>query len=568
MSVIPSPAISAWLADFHKRNGRAPAVLHIGNIANAAYLNASMMNALGLDCDLLCYDYYHIMGCPEWESAAFDSTQIADQARPKWSEIDLNGFERPRWFAQGSIGSCLDYLIVRRTPGADANTLWERLAFEREGAQLDGDSDGEIVSQVDLRARRSALAVAFAADFPLRRDQLHEDELIGHFALVDRYFARLQHLLSLYDVVVGYATDGILPLAVGKRPYISYEHGTIRALPFEDSTAGRLCALTYSRADITIITNCDAVTAAEKLNILDYRFVPHPINENVPTQARSAGLRQELRERLGTDFIIFHPSRQHWGPERHPSWEKGNDIFLKGFARFVKEDSPAAAAVLVDWGITADASKSLIADLGIADRVIWVSPQNASGMASYIQATEVLADQFFLGAWGSTMPRALYFGTPAMLYVNEKVHEWCFSEMPPIVNVRTSEEVHKGLRSLLDVEYRHEVVRRARRWYDKYHSNQIVADGLVEAVKDALKRDQPSQTAALARDVRDIRQAQITELALLKEHRSVEESLAAQMLLRIRPMVPHIERVRHLIRAGFGPPFRAARRLRRRVSAG
>lgn len=111
------------------------------------------------------------------------------------------------------------------------------------------------------------------------------------------------------------------------------------------------------------------------------------------------------------------------------------------------------------------------------------------------------------------------------------------------------------------------MVRRARRWYDKYHSNQIVADGLVEAVKDALKRDQPSQTAALARDVRDIRQAQITELALLKEHRSVEESLAAQMILRIRPIVPHIERVRHLIRAGFGPPFRAARRLRRRVSA-
>ena len=29
-----------WLDRFRERNGRAPTVLHIGNIANAAYLNA------------------------------------------------------------------------------------------------------------------------------------------------------------------------------------------------------------------------------------------------------------------------------------------------------------------------------------------------------------------------------------------------------------------------------------------------------------------------------------------------------------------------------------------------
>ena len=425
---------------------------------------------------------------------------------------------------------------------------------------------------VNLRTRRSALVVAFAADFPVRRDQLQDEELIGHFALVDAYFARLQYLLSLYDVVIGYATDGILPLAVGKRPYIAYEHGTIRALPFEDNTAGRLCALTYSRADITIITNCDAIVAAEKLKVTDYRFVPHPINEDVPTEARSAGLARELRERLGADFIAFHPSRQHWGPERSPSWEKGNDIFLRGFARFVKDDQPAAAAVLVDWGATADASRALIAELGIADRVLWIAPQNASGMASYIRATDILADQFFLGAWGSTMPRALYFGTVAMLYVNEKIHEWCLSEMPPIVNARTSEEVHAGLRSLLDIEYRQKLVRRARRWYDEYHSNQVVASRLADAVKDALKRDERRQTVDLARDLRDIRQAQIAELALLKEHRVIGErydlndvELALQTLMRIRPILPDFERAHRLVHRVLGPPFRVARWLRRRA---
>ena len=102
-----------WLDRFRERNGRSPTVLHIGNIANAAYLNARMLNEAGIDCDVLCYEYYHIMGCPEWESAVFDPNGV-DPDRPLWSRIDLHAFERPRWFAQGALGSCIDYLIADR----------------------------------------------------------------------------------------------------------------------------------------------------------------------------------------------------------------------------------------------------------------------------------------------------------------------------------------------------------------------------------------------------------------------------------------------------------------------
>ena len=88
-------ATEHWLDRFRERNGRSPTALHIGNIANAAYLNARMLNEAGIDCDVLCYEYYHIMGCPEWESAVFDPNGV-DPDRPLWSRIDLNGFARPR----------------------------------------------------------------------------------------------------------------------------------------------------------------------------------------------------------------------------------------------------------------------------------------------------------------------------------------------------------------------------------------------------------------------------------------------------------------------------------------
>ena len=73
-------------------------ILFIGNIANNSYLNARMFNEAGLDCDVICHDYYHIMGCPEWEDADFEG-EIEDQFFPDWSAVSLKGFRRPRWFA-------------------------------------------------------------------------------------------------------------------------------------------------------------------------------------------------------------------------------------------------------------------------------------------------------------------------------------------------------------------------------------------------------------------------------------------------------------------------------------
>ena len=596
--------IERWLDRFRERNGRAPTALHIGNIANAAYLNARMLNEAGIDCDVLCYAYYHIMGCPEWESAVFDPNGV-DPDRPLWSRIDLHGFERPRWFAQGSLGSAIDYLIARRTKSERTDALWHQLEREQEDPEQQDVSPAAFGNShqcsSDIESRIGDLAAAFRSDFPLRPDRLSAEELAQTFFFSKEYFGPLRHLCSLYDVVIGYSTDGIVPLAVGKRPYIAYEHGTIRALPFEDNTDGRLCALTYSRADLSFITNCDTIVAAGKLQLGEYRFVPHPINEHVVATPEPGSLRQRLCRDLGADFLVFHPSRQHWEAQRHPSWEKGNDIFIKGFARFVKTARPGAAAILVDWGKTVAESRALIEELGIADRVLWISPENAAGMAAYIKASDVLADQFFLGAWGSTMPRALYLGTPAIIYVNESIHRWCFPEMPPIVNADTSDAVLAGLCRLVDEGYRRELGAAGRAWYDKYHSNKVITEGFSRAVRDVLMRTEERRlqdavrelrdAAAISRHlqerqaagygelrgdqravfselrgertaVRDIQSALDTIGSELQEIRQ-QLRLTATTIDQIGPMIPNMLRAQRLARFVFGPPFWFARYLYR-----
>jgi len=88
-----------------------PRVLHIGNIGNNAYQNARILNSAGVPSDVLCYDYYHIMGCPEWEDADIPEVPAGfDENYPDWSKVALGGFVRPPWFAQGPLPLAALYL--------------------------------------------------------------------------------------------------------------------------------------------------------------------------------------------------------------------------------------------------------------------------------------------------------------------------------------------------------------------------------------------------------------------------------------------------------------------------
>jgi hypothetical protein len=133
-----------WLEQFHAKHGRPLKVLHIGNIANNAYNNAKILREIGVISDVICYDYYHVMGTPEWEDADFKAIEV-DQLNPNWASIDLNGFKRPEWFVQGPLSLCIEYLLAKNQ-GNDAVGLniWEELS------EINKTTSPSNKSQVDL----------------------------------------------------------------------------------------------------------------------------------------------------------------------------------------------------------------------------------------------------------------------------------------------------------------------------------------------------------------------------------------------------------------------------------
>jgi len=544
-----------WVDDFFASNNRRPRVLHIGNIANNAYLNAKFLTARGFDCDVICYDYYHIMGCPEWEDAEFAGDCPRDHFHPDWTASGVYDFQRPKWFVQGPQAICIDYLLARIKNNVKlADSLWQELGranrtepmdsavgyFMNLGASwrrlkcrlapylaaiLNAD-DPRVLLQKKLRSVASrfgslgsflavliypivvlaglsavvvrrwgknrqeqvvvnypamSLPLEFERLFP-QRTAMFGSALAQHADLLPKW----RELMGHYDAVIGYATDGVYPLLAGKHPYIAFEHGTIRNIPFVDDVQGQLCALTYRLADWVIITNADNLKAAETLRLGRYQFVPHPVND-VWVESASNIINSDyksLHEELDSDFIIFHPSRQHWEARRHPDWEKGNDFFLRGFAAFVSKVNPKASVVLVNWGASVGDSKELIEGLGISGRVKWIEPIPNRAMMQMISACDAVADQFYLGAFGSTMPKALACGKPAILYLDLKIHEWCFPVPPPVINVRTEQEILLGLERLYsDKDFYKAICVDSVRWYEQWHSSTVVAQRLIKVVQ-------------------------------------------------------------------------------------
>ena len=68
------------------------------------------------------------------------------------------------------------------------------------------------------------------------------------------------------------------------------------------------------------------------------------------------------------------------------------------------------------------------------------------------RAFDVLIDQFKLGAFGGIMFKAMAVGCPIVTYLNEELVLRQYSEVPPVMNCFSTEEIKLGLTQLIEDE--------------------------------------------------------------------------------------------------------------------
>ncbi|BBD62240.1 hypothetical protein NIES2109_50790 [Nostoc sp. HK-01] len=516
-----------WIKEFEQKYGRKPSILHIGNIANNAYNNAKLLNNVGFDCDVICYDYYHIMGCPEWEDADFEG-EIKDQFSPDWDAVDLKGFKRPKWFAQGYILYCLFYLTAKRQNKAISAWFWWQaleigrfyhcsmnkllyliissiikilkiakyiIFIKNHILSLINQKIHSLLSKKTIKnifyffnknsklaqqknnfrkkfessnfeERVQQIIEIFKLKFPERQDQLACEDLEGYRYIIPFW----KKLFENYDIIQGYSTDPILPL-LAKHSYFAFEHGTLRDIPFESTARGRLTSIAYSEAEHVFVTNSDCINNAILLAGKNVSGMNHPYDENHGLQIEGwQELRQKLCQQLDADFLFFFPTRHDWVAGTGYA-DKGNDIFLNAFCN-LRQSGYKVGMVCCEWGANVQDSIKLLTEKDCADFVFWSQPMGTVKFERTAKACHIVVDQFKLGSFGGIVFKAMAVAAPICTYIKEDDILKQYSELPPVINCKSEDDIFHKMEDMIknpdELVY---LSSSSKSWIDKHHSS-------------------------------------------------------------------------------------------------
>ena len=521
---------------------------HAGNIANNAYLIAKFLRRKGEEAHAFHFRSEFIMGHPEWEDADF-TEELDPFDPPDWASMRFtNGYERPEWVHYIS-GLPQPYTLPRDAPGGRTARLMAATYSDASAAQPGGlkarlrGASAALAGRYQALARQGQLsggerlqlwtlglvreAVEWASFQRAERrlflnprleailaqaDEINRDSKLAAagerlrlrelvktpFWPSYRPLARDFDLVQLYGLE---AAKGVL--LPPDKPFVAFEHSTMRTLPFEDSVRGRLLNLAYRVADYCVITNPDVVGSAKRLGLTKYRFIPHPIDETkyAPPADPNTPLRREILEATRSELIFLCPTRHEWSDAFD---SKRSDRVIKAYAAYCRGDNPRAALVLSRWGRDVRATEALIEQEGLADRVIWRQPMHKLRLLEHYQASDVVLDQFHeaVGTFGTVTAEALSCARPVIMYFNPAVHEWCLDEMPPIESALTEDQILERLVKLAsDPAYRQSAGQRSREWIVRHHGWERCADDHLAMYREVMEgrasRAAGTQTEAL-----------------------------------------------------------------------
>jgi glycosyltransferase involved in cell wall biosynthesis len=460
-----------WPTRFRDAYGRAPRVLHIGNVANYAWTNAVMMARCGVDCTLLDPDNYHIVSAPEWVEADVVGDP-GDPFHPRWSQLDSGAFQRPEWLLNGPTPFVLRELAARERGqhARRASYRWLSQVYRR-GLASDEARPSSFRRVMEARGSTAVALKTLARRLSLGRSggasggpgSIPSGEPTELAVPADLPADVLSAALEPFDIVVGYALGARFALAQGHPRFASLEIGTIRGLVFESTPLGRLAADIYRRSPVVFVTNVDVLGEAARLGIAADRLVPIPH----PFDLERVGAPPDLLHDDGPP-VLFAPARHHW-QSGNASWLKGNNVLIEGAALLARQGG-AFRLRFVRWGPDVAASEALLAECGLADRVEWLEPMPRPRLWSEIAGAAAVVDQFAASAFGGAALETMGLGRRIISRLDQPELAPFFGSRPPILDARTSGEVCQRMRAVLDdPRDRSGIGAAGRRWMEAEH---------------------------------------------------------------------------------------------------
>jgi glycosyltransferase involved in cell wall biosynthesis len=286
------------------------------------------------------------------------------------------------------------------------------------------------------------------------------------FALLKKFDRTFVNELNKYDVVFLSDLGVILAPYIKSRTIFYVTGGDLTRIPFTSRYMQEFRGVKswLIRSYISFmqrrgIKNCDMIitqpfmpfrSALNKLQVNGKRVSKsyYPLLIDTDSIRYTAGARDEIdmvnKEKLKPfNFILFHPSRLFIEKKKNyvemGVW-KGNDNLFQAFAIFLRKYNVTDACIALPERIHSpdiSLAKQLISDFGIERNTVWLKPSSEEGFArnelvKFYSLSDIVADEFATGWFGSIVVEGLACGKPTFCYVDDDVMKTLYPWHPII----------------------------------------------------------------------------------------------------------------------------------------
>lgn len=199
------------------------------------------------------------------------------------------------------------------------------------------------------------------------------------------------------------------------------------------------------------------------LKLSKFIFLEWPFHL-VPSDIAEIPFQNRITEKSPVYFI--HSSHLDWGVNDSKAGRnstKGNDKFIRAFARAISNGFDGYC-IIIDRGPDKETAKELIKKLGVQDRFIWKNHLAQQELFEEFKKADVVVDQFDIGGFGGIAREAIALAKPLMIYINENCIRLTCSQVPPVMNCSTEEEIYQQILKCKDKTYLREIGIKLREW--------------------------------------------------------------------------------------------------------
>jgi hypothetical protein len=169
------------------------------------------------------------------------------------------------------------------------------------------------------------------------------------------------------------------------------------------------------------------------------------------------------------DFVVFYHNRHSWRTSAEDPNNKGTDVFLRGFADFSHSAQGARVTlVTIEYGPDVSASKVLLDELGIADKVLWLPRMGRKDVMAGLHYSDVGCGVFSRSTLtNSVIQEVLAAGRPLIGWRDDARYVAQHEDLYPMLHASNVNEVACQLREMAaDSSKRIKIGDAARTWLD------------------------------------------------------------------------------------------------------